>query len=94
MASLSKLFAFLAVVAVASAKLVFHEGRASPPSGFVSKGPAPAEQTIELRIGLTSSDIAGLEDKVLSLSTPGSSDYRQWLSVGTSLLAFTYCCSG
>lgn len=83
---LSKLLALLGVVATATSSLVFHEGRAAPPSGFVSKGPAPANQPIELRIGLASNNIGGLEEKVISLSTPGTSDFRKWLSAGASYL--------
>ena len=86
--ALSKLLALLSVVAYASAALVFHEGRSAPPSGFVSKGAAPADQSITLRLALTSNNIAGLESKVMSISTPGSQDFRQWLSAGTSLIEY------
>jgi tripeptidyl-peptidase I len=82
MFALSKLFALLFVVVHASATLVFHEGRAEPPSGFVSTGPAPADQSITLRVALTSNNIAGLENKLNSISTPGSKEFRQWLSAG------------
>ena len=82
--SVSKLVALLSLALSTSAELVFHEARASVPSGFVSKGATPVDQTIELRIGLTSNDIDGLHDKVMSISTPGSADFRQWLSAGKS----------
>lgn len=82
MLALSKLLALVSAAACVSASLVFHEGRSSPPSGFVSKGAAPADQTITLRVGLASNNIAGLQSKALSISTPGSQDFRQWLSAG------------
>ena len=82
MLAFSKLLAFLSVVATASAGLVKHEARNAPPSGFTSKGPAPTDQSIELRFGLASSNIQGLQSKLLSISTPGSQDFRQWLSAG------------
>ena len=92
MLALTKLCALLSVVASASASLVFHEARSAPPSGFVSKGPAPADQTLELRIGLTSSNIDGLHDKVTSMTTPGSADFRQWLSAGMLHLSDISAC--
>ncbi|KIP02046.1 hypothetical protein PHLGIDRAFT_79697 [Phlebiopsis gigantea 11061_1 CR5-6] len=76
----SKLLALLSVVACASASLVFHEARAAPPKGFVSRGTTSEDQTIELRIGLASTNIDGLHDKLMSVSTPGSAEFRQWLS--------------
>lgn len=81
-----RLLALLSVFATVSASLVFHEARTAPPNGFVSKGPAPAYQSIELRIGLTSNNINGLQSKLMSISTPGSEDFRQWLSAGESSL--------
>jgi tripeptidyl-peptidase I len=80
--ALSKLLAFLSVVAVVSASLVLHEGRTAPPYEFTSTGPAPADQSITLRVALTSNNIAGLESKLGSISTPDSKDFRQWLSAG------------
>lgn len=82
----SRLLALLSVFATVSASLVFHEARTAPPSGFVNKGPVPADQSIELRIGLASNNIGGLQSKLMSISTPGSEDFRQWLSPGQSSL--------
>jgi tripeptidyl-peptidase-1 len=36
---------------------------------------------ITLRVALTSGNVAGLEEKLKSIATPGSSDFRQWLSM-------------
>ena len=40
------------------------------------------DHTIDFRIGLTSSNIGGLQNKLMSISTPGSQTFRQWLSPG------------
>ncbi|KAJ6554700.1 peptidase S8/S53 domain-containing protein [Mycena capillaripes] len=42
-----------------------------PPAGFTSQSPAPGSEIITIRVGLTSNNIAGLQDKLLSVSTPG-----------------------
>jgi tripeptidyl-peptidase-1 len=77
-----QLLSFLSVVAVVSTgHMVLHEHRVSPPAGFTSQGPAPASEILTLRVGLTSNNIAGLQDKLLSVSTPGGSEFRQWLSI-------------
>ncbi|KAF8189516.1 family S53 protease-like protein [Mycena galopus ATCC 62051] len=76
-----KLLTFLSIVAVASAgSLVLHERRMAAPKGFISHGAAPAEQTLTLRLGLAARNLAGLESKLTSVSTPGSSEFRQWIS--------------
>lgn len=76
-----KLLSFLSVVVAASAgPMVLHERRTAVPSGFVRHGAAPANQTITLRVALTASNVGGLEEKIASLATPGSPDFRQWLS--------------
>ena len=85
----SQLLALLSVAACATASLVFHEARAAPPKGFVSRGTTSEDQAIELRVGLASINIDGLRDKLMSVSTPGNAEFRQWLSAGTLLLSFT-----
>ncbi|KAJ6573098.1 Pro-kumamolisin, activation domain-containing protein [Mycena vulgaris] len=50
-------------------------------AGFLSQGLAPATERITLRVGLTSNNVAGLEQKLASISTPGRSNFRRWLSV-------------
>ncbi|KAE9396167.1 family S53 protease-like protein [Gymnopus androsaceus JB14] len=50
-------------------------------AGFVSQGAAPADDMLTLRVALTSNNVAGLTEKLTSLSIPGSSEFRQWLSM-------------
>ncbi|KAJ7908854.1 subtilisin-like protein [Mycena leptocephala] len=50
------------------------------PVGFTNQGPAPADESVTLRVALKSNNVAGLQDKLLSISTPGSADFRQWLT--------------
>ncbi|KAF7377283.1 Family S53 protease-like protein [Mycena sanguinolenta] len=50
-------------------------------AGVAFAGAAPAGQMLTLRVGLTSNNINGLQDKLESVSTPGSTDFRQWLTV-------------
>ena len=59
---------------------VVHERRDTVPSGFVKVGAAPASQTLTLRLGLRQGDMAGLQDKLMSVSTPSSAEYGQFLS--------------
>ncbi|KAJ7865493.1 subtilisin-like protein [Mycena olivaceomarginata] len=78
----TKLLTVLSIVVAASAaSMVLHERRTAVPSGFVRRGAAPANEMITLRVGLKSNDAAGLEAKLRSVSSPGSSDFRQWLSM-------------
>jgi tripeptidyl-peptidase-1 len=77
-----KLLAVLSIMVAASAtSMVLHEKRTAVPSGFVRQGAAPANSMITLRVALTPSNVAGLEEKLKSIATPGSSDFRQWLSM-------------
>ncbi|KAF7322671.1 Family S53 protease-like protein [Mycena chlorophos] len=79
--SFVRLLSLLSVALSASAVgLVLHESRGHVPAGFVNQGPAGGSHTLSLHVGLASNNIAGLHDKILSISTPGSSEYRQWLS--------------
>jgi tripeptidyl-peptidase-1 len=75
--------ALLALCASASAQFVLHNSRAAPPSGYTHQGPAPASQTLTLRVALASNNIAGLEAKLLDISNPASPNYAKWLSAGT-----------
>ncbi|KAF7364430.1 Family S53 protease-like protein [Mycena sanguinolenta] len=80
----SRLLTLLSVVIAGSAaSMVLHERRAAAPAGFISVGAAPASEMITLRVALTSNNVAGLQDQLLSIATPGSSNYRQWLSKHT-----------
>ncbi|KAF7348815.1 Family S53 protease-like protein [Mycena venus] len=78
----SALLRFLSLVAAVSARdLVLHERRSMPPAGFLSQGFAPASEMLTLRVALAPNNVAGLQDKLMSVSSPGSSDFRQWLSI-------------
>ncbi|KAJ7252344.1 family S53 protease-like protein [Mycena haematopus] len=77
----SKFLAVLSLAAVSAGRMVLHESRAVAPPGFVSQGVAPADDIITLRVALAPNNIGGLQDKLMSLSTPGSSEFRQWLSM-------------
>ncbi|EJD49916.1 subtilisin-like protein [Auricularia subglabra TFB-10046 SS5] len=71
----------LLLVASASALRV-HERRSVVPSGFRSAGSAPAGHTLNLRIALQNNNLKGLEDALMDAATPGSANFRQWLSKG------------
>ncbi|KAJ7056945.1 subtilisin-like protein [Mycena amicta] len=78
---LSNFFSTLSIaLAVSASSLVLHEHRNVPPPGFKSNGPVPDSHMLTLRLGLASNNIAGLKDKLQSISTPGNPDFRQWLS--------------
>ncbi|KAJ6628156.1 family S53 protease-like protein [Mycena sp. CBHHK59/15] len=80
--ALRKLMTILSIVAASSAgSTVVHESRSAAPSGFIRQGVAPANELLTLRVALASTNVAGLEEKLMSLSTPGSSEFRQWLSM-------------
>ncbi|KAJ7435200.1 family S53 protease-like protein [Mycena galericulata] len=75
------LLAVLSIVAAASAAtMVIHE-RAAVPNGFTSRGPAPADDMLTLRVALASNNAAGLQERLASLAAPGSSEFRQWLTM-------------
>ncbi|KAI0044866.1 family S53 protease [Auriscalpium vulgare] len=63
-----------------SRDLLVHERRDDVPHGFTHKGPAPADQTLTLRLALAHTDVGGLQDALYDVSTPGSSNYGQHLS--------------
>ncbi|KAK6974930.1 family S53 protease-like protein [Favolaschia claudopus] len=68
------------VVATSPSSLVLHEHRAHAPPGFTSHGRVSDSHMLTLRFGLASNNVAALQDKLLSISSPGSRDFRQWLS--------------
>ncbi|KAJ7714715.1 family S53 protease-like protein, partial [Mycena olivaceomarginata] len=84
--SFRALLAFLSILSVASGlsvaseRMVVQHSRLSAPAGFVSQGAAPATETLNIRLALASNNLAGLQRKLVSVSTPGSSEFRQWLS--------------
>ncbi|KAJ7236484.1 subtilisin-like protein [Mycena rebaudengoi] len=65
---------------VLASKKILHEKRLVAPAGFTSQGAAPADETLTLRVALKSNDVSGLEAELLSISTPGSPDFRKWLT--------------
>ncbi|KAJ6592907.1 family S53 protease-like protein [Mycena capillaripes] len=81
MMALRKFLGVLSICAVSAGRMVVHESRVAAPDGFVSHGAAPANDMLTLRVALASNNIAGLEEKLMSLSTPGSPEFRQWLSM-------------
>ncbi|KAJ6603478.1 subtilisin-like protein [Mycena vulgaris] len=74
------LYAF-SIVAAVSASMIVHESRLAAPAAFTRQGPAPGTNNITLRVALASNNVAGLQEKLLSISTPGNSDFRQWLTM-------------
>ncbi|KAJ7070060.1 family S53 protease [Mycena amicta] len=58
-----------------------HDRRDAIPASFAKVGPASAETTIKLRLGLFSNDFPGLEDTLFAVSTPGSARYGQHLTL-------------
>jgi tripeptidyl-peptidase-1 len=94
MVVLRKFLTVISICAVSAGRMVVHESRAAAPVGFVSQGVAPAEQMLTLRVALAPNNIAGLEEKLMSLSTPGNPEFRQWLSMEEVRLLFllSYFC--
>ncbi|KAI0030067.1 family S53 protease-like protein [Vararia minispora EC-137] len=56
------------------------ERRDTAPSSFVKIGPAPPDQVLTLRLGLVQGDMGGLEERLATISSPSSPEFRQWLS--------------
>ncbi|KAK6974942.1 family S53 protease-like protein [Favolaschia claudopus] len=77
---LFSLLSFALVAVSAASSLILHEHRTKAPSGFANQGPTPANHMLTLRFGLASNNIAGLQEKLLEISTPGSPEFRKWLS--------------
>ncbi|KAF7346644.1 Family S53 protease-like protein [Mycena sanguinolenta] len=75
-----KLANFLTIISAVSSSLVVHERRSAAPAGFFSEGAAPSTDVLTLRFGLAANNLSGLQEKLVSISTPGSSEFRQWLS--------------
>ena len=60
--------------------MVVQDSRSEIPQGFVASGPVSPDQMINLRIAMVSSDMAGLEERLYAVSTPGSDEYGNHLS--------------
>ncbi|KAJ7830275.1 subtilisin-like protein [Mycena leptocephala] len=78
--SFRKLANFFTIISAVSGSLVVRETRRAAPTGFVSQGAAPITDVLTLRFGLTPNNLSGLQEKLVSISTPGNLDFRQWLS--------------
>ena len=80
-----KFLLFASLIVTVSANPVFrdfvvHERRQSAPNGFASKGSAPANQMLNLRIALVQSDTGGLVKALYDVSTPDSPLYGKHLT--------------
>lgn len=53
---------------------------AAPPTGFVAHSTADSDLILNLRIGLRQSNMAGLEQALYAISTPGHDQYGHFLS--------------
>jgi hypothetical protein len=73
---------------------ILHERRDNAPSGFFSIGPAPTDQILTLHLGLAQSNISGLEQRVLAVSTPSSSEYGKFLTKEEVTLVSQRCSVG
>ncbi|KAJ7129883.1 family S53 protease [Mycena crocata] len=60
--------------------MVLQESIAAVPSGFTHAGSVPPEQEITLRIALTQSNIAGLQERTYAVSDPANPLYGQHIS--------------
>ncbi|KAJ6526054.1 family S53 protease-like protein [Mycena capillaripes] len=78
--SVRKLANLFTIISAVSGSLVVHESRRAAPAGFFSQGAAPVTDVLTLRFGLTPNNLGGLHEKLVSISTPGNLDFRQWLS--------------
>ncbi|KAJ7156531.1 family S53 protease [Mycena crocata] len=77
---LKAIVAFVSFLSVAKCEFVVLERRDDPPAGFSNIGAPPPNQILPLRLSLTQSNTAGLEDTVYEVSTPGNSRYGQYLT--------------
>lgn len=67
--------------------MVVHDQRASAPNSFANQGAAAPETLLNLRIGLTPKDTAGLEKALFDVSTPSSELYGAHLSLDEVILS-------
>ncbi|KAJ7461623.1 family S53 protease [Mycena latifolia] len=71
---------FSLLLATVHGEFLVVENRDDPPPGFSRVGSAPVDQILNLRLALTQRDIAGLQDTVYEISTPGNARYGQYLT--------------
>ncbi|KAJ7035833.1 peptidase S8/S53 domain-containing protein [Mycena alexandri] len=77
---LKALLHVLLLVTVVCGGFVVLERRDNPPNGFLRVGPSPPATILNLRLALTQNDMAGLQETVYDVSTPGNARYGQYLS--------------
>jgi tripeptidyl-peptidase-1 len=75
-----RLAALGSLVSICSGAMIVQHQLNGVPSGFISNGPAPATETITIRLALTSTDMQGLEQKLFAVSDPRSAEYGQFLT--------------
>jgi tripeptidyl-peptidase I len=71
--------------------MIVHSAREAPPTGFKTQGPAPSDKTFDLRIALVSNNMSGLEKALYDVSTPGSANYRKFLTKKQACHTFHHC---
>lgn len=79
LSSVGTIVASIEAVSVTASSFVLQDS-VTIPSIFQTVGPVPNDWIIDFRVSLTSTNIAGLEKLLYEVSTPGSSDYGQYLS--------------
>ena len=72
-------FFALALGAPAPDVLHVHDARSAAPAGFKASGAPDASEVLQLRIALKT-DNTQLVQRLLDVSTPGSQNYRQFLT--------------
>jgi tripeptidyl-peptidase-1 len=77
---LGAVFSLVHATPLTARDMIVHDRRDGIPSGFAKVGAAPSSQMLKLRLALTQGDLAGLEDRLMAISTPTNPAYRQWLS--------------
>lgn len=81
-------FALLSIASVLATALansdflsmVVHDRRSSAPEGFVRSRAAETSLNMRMRIALRQSNITGLHDELIEISTPASARYGQHLT--------------
>ncbi|KAI0823318.1 family S53 protease-like protein [Trametes gibbosa] len=76
-------FSFLTVVLcapLAHETLHVHDTRSAAPPGYTTSGTPHPDTVLQLRVALKQSNPQGLVDKLYDVSTPGSVNYRKFLS--------------
>lgn len=60
--------------------MIVHDQRSAAPDGFTLQRLAESTQAIRLRIGLRQSNMTGLQDTLMDISTPGNARYGKHLT--------------